>query len=490
MIILIPDFIYSELVGPYGPDVLQKLGKIEDYYSIYNNGARFEVDTGGDYVPAKLPSKQIKKLIRREAQFLFGKSPEIKVICPEEAETKDGRPNESNMQTYLNKAFKSNLWRDKLIKGARDCLIGGRVALKVNVTDDKLSIMFVPADGFVYETALDDVDTLERIVFFYTMQDDTDRSRQRIWVQKYHKEGTRCLLDERITDGYGETIEWDGTKQDYDTGLDRIPAYVILNDGLSGDTEGVSEIRDLMCDDAWYGRLKSGNIDSLRKGMNQITYMSGVDPSCMKSFRCAPGALWDLKGDLAQASDGGAPNVQVGTISNTFSYTDAFADTESTIKQDMHDLVGVPDLNQESTRNVITSGKGLKTLYWPLICRCEEKMNAWGPALEWLAEMLLYAADVNPNLKNVYGAFEADNHVIMIDNQYPLPEDEDEEKQLDLSEVSNKTRSIKSYLTKWGGPNSKGMTPEEADAELQQIAKEQQMMQDSFAAEPSPAGDE
>jgi len=34
------------------------------------------------------------------------------------------------------------------------------------------------------------------------------------------------------------------------------------------------------------------------------------------------------------------------------------------------------------------------------------------------------------------------------------------------------------------------MTPEEADAELQQIAKEQQMIQDSFAAEPSPAGDE
>jgi hypothetical protein len=117
-------------------------------------------------------------------------------------------------------------------------------------------------------------------------------------------------------------------------------------------------------------------------------------------------------------------------------------------------------------------------------------MNAWGPALEWLTELLLYAADVNPGLKNVYGAFEADTHVIMIDNQYPLPEDEDEEKQLDLSEVSNKSRSIKSYLMKWGGPNSKGMTPEDAETEIEQIAKEQQMMQDSFAAEPSPAGDE
>ena len=63
-----------------------------------------------------------------------------------------------------------------------------------------------------------------------------------------------------------------------------------------------------------------------------------------------------------------------------------------------------------------------------------------------------------------------------------MPEDESEEKQLDLSEVANKTRSIRSYLMKWGGPDSKELDADEAEVELEQIVKEQRMMEDSFQA--------
>ena len=148
----------------------------------------------------------------------------------------------------------------------------------------------------------------------------------------------------------------------------------------------------------------------------------------------------------------------------------------------MQDLLGVPDLNLESTRSLITSGKGLKALYWPLICRCEEKMNAWRPALEWLAELLLDAAALFPALRQ-YGEFIPAPYQITIENQYPLPEDENDEKQLDLSEVANRSRSVRSYLMKWGGPDCKGLDADEADAELAQIVKEQRMLEDSFSAE-------
>ena len=139
------------------------------------------------------------------------------------------------------------------------------------------------------------------------------------------------------------------------------------------------------------------------------------------TFIASPGAYWDIQGDPRQASaNSNAATVQVGTISNDFAYASAFQNTLANIKQDMHDLLGVPDLNLESTRSLITSGKGLKALYWPLICRCEEKMNAWKPALEWLVEMLLQAAEVFPELQRVYGGFSPAPHVVTIDPARPL----------------------------------------------------------------------
>lgn len=480
---MIPDFIALELYGPYGPDVLRKLGKIEKYYKIYEDGTKFETDNSGDYIPARLRSHLIKRLIRREAQFQFGKPPEIRVSCPEEKKVDGNRVNESAMQDYLNAALKQNRLPDKLIKGARDCAIGGRVALKANFTQEKCTIAFIPADGFVFQTSMDDIDQLERITFFCTTKDDPDKARQEIWVQKYWMENGRCMVSECFTDGYGKELDWAGTRKNADTGLDRIPAYVILNDGLSGDTDGESEVKELMTDDSWYGRLKSANIDSLRKGMNQIVWMYGADPESGQTFRYAPGALWDIKGDPTQAGvNSNVANVQVGTIENSFSYANAYQNTLSNIKQDMHDLLGVPDLNLESTRSLITSGKGLKALYWPLICRCEEKMNSWRPALEWLAELLLYAVEVFPGLHTTYGDFTPSPHQITVENQYPLPEDESEEKELDLSEVSNKTRSIRSYLMKWGGPDSKGLDADEADTEFIRIVEEQRKLEDSYAA--------
>ena len=62
-----------------------------------------------------------------------------------------------------------------------------------------------------------------------------------------------------------------------------------------------------------------------------------------------------------------------------------------------------------------------------------------------------------------------------MDNQYPLPEDEAEEKQVDLAEVTAQTMSKKAYMVKW-----RGLTDDEALDELKQIALERQLLEDSF----------
>lgn len=472
----LPLFIIRELSGPYGPVETDRINEIHKYYSIYGEGADFETEyeDTDEFTPTNLKSKKIKRLISKQAEFMVGKPPDIKITCPDEEKTDQGKPNESAMQEYIKCVLKKNIWSDKLLKGAKDCFIGGKVALKVNVSADKLSIMFVPADGFVYETEYDDVDILKKVVLFYCINNTEDKNDQKWWRQRYRMENGKCLVTESLHDGYGELIPGSVSKDDADTGLDRIPVYVIVNDGLSGDTCGESDVNTIMDEDSWYNKMRSANLDTVRKTMNQITWIAGASPKAFEKLSTAPGSVWDLQADVAL---GNVPNV--GTIENKFSYKDAYSDTLGIISENMHDSLGIPDLSLEKTQGLMTSGKGLKMLYWPLICRCEAKWAAWKPAFEWMAELLLYAAEKFPALKSVYGDFKNAEHVITIDNQYPLPEDEAEERKLDLQEVGV-ARSIKSYLMEWGGPDHKGMTDDDADSEIQQMIFEKRAFEDSY----------
>lgn len=473
----LPMFIVQELSGPYGPDVTDMVRLIGHWYHVYYGGADFETEnTEGEYEPAKLKSKKIRRLISRQAEFMVGKAPDIKVTCPGEKKTKDVKQNESDMQQFLNTVLKKCLWPDKLMKGAKDCFIGSRILLKVTVQKDKIGIMFVPADGFVYDTDPDDVDKLTKVVLFYCVKDSSEKVEQLWWRQIYWLEKENCYVSEALFDGYGDKIE--GTEKVDKTGLDRIPCYVILNNGLSGCTEGESDVDTIEEEDSWYNKMRSSNLDTLRKTMNQITWISGTRPEAFDKLKFSPGAVWDLPGD--PVLNGTSPNV--GTVENSFSYSGAYGDTLGNISENMHDSLGIPDLSLEKTQGLMTSGKGLKMLYWPLICVCEAKWNAWAPALEWMAELILYAAEVFPSLKNLYGEFKTADHEITIEPQYPLPEDEAEERTLDLQEVGV-SRSIKSYLMEWGGPNHKGLTDEEADAEIEQMIREKRMMEDSFTGE-------
>lgn len=474
----LPLFIVQELSGPYGPDVTDMVRRIGHWYHVYDDGADFDTEQtdNDDFEQTKLKAKKIKRLISQQAEFMMGSAPDILVTCPETDGTADDNENESAMQGYIDKVLKKNLWRDKLLKGAKDCFIGSRILLKVSIHEDKIGIMFVPADGFVYDTDPDDVDILTKVVLFYCVKDSENKIDQLWWRQIYWMENDKCMVSEALFDGYGDMKE--ETKKTEPTGLDRIPCYVIINDGLSGGMEGESEVEILGDEDSWYNKMRSANLDTIRKTMNQITWIAGASPKVFEKLKFSPGTVWDLQGDPVLG--GAVPNV--GTVENSFSYNGAYSDTLGNISENMHESLAIPDLSLEKTQGLMTSGKGLRMLYWPLICRCEAKWNAWKPALEWMAELILYAAEVFPTLKKVYGEFQTEEHVITVEEKYPIPEDEAEERTLDLQEVGV-ARSIKSYLKKWGGPNRKGMTDDEADTEIEQLIKEKRMLEDSFTGD-------
>ena len=60
-------------------------------------------------------------------------------------------------------------------------------------------------------------------------------------------------------------------------------------------------------------------------------------------------------------------------------------------------------------------------------------------------------------------------YVIEIQNNYPIQDDQTEEKEMDLQEVARNTMSKKAYMKKW-----RGLSDAEVEAELEQMALERQ----------------
>ena len=470
------NLITDELAGIYGSRVLANMGKIIGYYDIYENGTDFTAVSDSDYQPAELHYRQIRMLIDKEARFLFAKPPEyfIRPVEPSESTLKAC----SAYQAYINNVIKENGLGGKMVKAAKDCLIGGRIAIFLNFNEGSgIKISLVPALEFVYET--DEFGDMNKIIAFFSLNDETDKSKQRIQRKKYWLETGKCHISSGIYDGGGKLVET--VIEDFDTGFDYIPAAVILNNALLGEENGRSEIEGLADYEEYYNRLSNLDIDSERQGMNPIRYAMDVEPRSTEKLSLAAGAFWDLKSDNVTIENARG---SVGILEPSMNYSSTLSTTLERIRDAMYEQVAVPAVNLKDLQGVVTSGKGLKGIYWDLIVRCDEKMLDWRPALEFMVKCIIDGAKIYPKVAARYitePLKEAD-YIITVDNQYPLPEDEAEEKATDMSEVGAKVRSIKSYMKKW-----QNMTDDEADKEIQQIALERQLLEDCYLPE-MPAG--
>ena len=458
------NLIRMELTGLYGNEVIEEMNKIIKLYDAYEGGGqKWELDTT-DYTPTVKKTNYIKKLIKEEARFLFGKPPIFTVQNGDEVENESA----TKVTEYINNVLEKNLFKDKLIKGARDCFIGKRVAIKLHADTitKTIRVMFIPSLEFVYEPFDDRVDELQKIIFFYQMNDSRIKEEQRIWKQKYEMVDGNCILNEAIYDGNGTLIET--LFVDENLGLSGIPAYVIINDGLSGDLKGESDVTELIDNAIAYNRLTSEDIDSLIKGMNRIIYTIDVDSDASAKFKLKAGSFWDVE-TSPLASD--TKQATLGTIGTDFGYDARIENTLNRIKSDMHEVLNIPMINNSDLQGMLTSGKTMKALYWQLITRCEEKWNAWQPALKWLVEAMLELTEVF----NIEKLPKVENMQILVENQYPLQEDEDNEITLDMQKVNAQVMSRKSFMQKWG------MNPNLADEELKQIQYEKQLLEDSYS---------
>ncbi len=459
------EFVTAELTGLYGSAVLQEMNDILRLYDIYEGRENFIDKTEGkDYTQTEKKTNLIKKLIKEESRFLFGKTPELYVQPKNDTDADKDKAEQINL--YLDKILKDNLFSEKLVKGARDCFIGKRAAIKLYANQDtkEIRIMFLPSLEFIYESDEENPNELKKIIFFYQTNKEVEKDKQRIWKQKYEMVDGRCILNEGIYNGNGILIE--PINVDVDLQLSGIPCYVIINDGLSGDPFGESDVKELLDNQIQYNRLSSEDVDTLRKGMDRIIYGVDIDPEASENFKLKPGAYWDVPTDPTAEGK----QATLGTIPTDFGYGDKIENSLKRIKSDMHEMLNIPMLSNDELKGMMTSGKTMKALYWQLITRCEEKMMAWRPALEWLVRAILEITEVY----NIEKLPQLD-YTVTVENNYPLQEDEDEEKTLDLQQVNAQAMSRKTFIKKW-----QGVTDDVADAEIRQIALEREMLEESY----------
>lgn len=466
----IPYSVISDDVPSYlRTEFYDELGTIVNLYNVYHKGAKVTTEgTNGDYEPSDVRFKKCKILIDKEARFLFSNTPDF-TVNKNSGKTETEKEQNTIINTFVDKVLTSNHMNNKLVRAAKDCFIGKRVACMLNFDSEYgITITFLKSLEFVAQ--YDRFGVLTKIVAFYTIVKSANLMEKRINKKTYemHDDGF-CYSRETIYNGAGTIIE--ETVPEMKTKFTYIPAIVIINDGLTGDIVGESEIEDEEAYEAVFSKLASGDIDAERKTMNPIRYTTDASAESTEKLSSAPGAYWDLHSD----EFGSEPHtVTAGVIESSMGYSGPLKATLDRLDNQMYAQVDVPDITSEKLQGVITSGKTLKALYWGLIVRCNEKMLTWGPALQFVVKAILEGAILYPDSAKKYvpDPIPVVDYDIEVVNNYPLPEDETEEKGNDLSEVSAQTLSRKSYMKKW-----RGLTDDEADEELQQILKESQLLE-------------
>ena len=465
----IPTALISAEIDGSTRDKLNEFTEIKKYYNIYQNGNTFTVEgSNGDYIPANLVFKMASSLIDKEVRFLFAESPDI-VIEPKGDVGKvsdEAKDNLTTLNDMVTSILSENKFESALLKAAKDCFIGKRIAAMVNFNEeDGVTITFIPSTQFLWETKLGNSNILTKFVAFIVIRDSIDSKSKRIFKKKFERKGDVIYLEEILYDGAGKELEVVTKYQKCD--IPFIPAVIITNDGLTGDEDGESEIRLIQDYESWFSKLANADIDAERKSMNPIRYVVDMNPNSTKGLSTSPGALWDLGSD--QNTD--KQKTMVGMLEPNMSYSVPLKTTLDRIKTVGYEQIDVPNITLETMVGSITSGKALKAIYWPLIVRCKEKMKVWGPALQNIVNIIIQGAYTFPNTvkKYINDPLVPVAYEVNVVQNIPLQEDEIEEKSIDLSEVAAGTMSRKAYMKKW-----RGLTDDEVQEELEQMALEKQ----------------
>lgn len=448
-----------------------ELSEIKKAYEVYDKGSKFLAEgSNGDYVPMSVRFRKARNIINQIARFMFSQKIDI-IVNKDNNGTDEEKEANTIVNEFVQKVLNKNSFCSNLLKAAKDCFIGKRICIVVNFdTETGIKINFLNALEFYYEMVDDE---LTKLIAFFVEVESSNMSEKVVRKKTYEmSEDGYCYVEDALYDGSGKLLD---EPEIIKTKLTSIPAWIVLNDGLVNDKRGESDILQLIDEEQAYSKMANGDMDSERKNMNPVKYTIDASSESTENLSSGAGAYWDIQSDENGVEQ---KRATVGQLESAMSYTNALSVTLQRIEDNMYSSMSVPNITSEKLQGMITSGKTIQALYYPLQIRSDEKMQVWIPAIVSMVEMIYEGAIAYPETitKYIVESLPRTNIEVHVEANYAIPEDEFEEKAIDLQEINAQTMSRKSYMKKW-----RGLTDEEADEELRQIALEREMLEDSYS---------
>lgn len=467
------------------PDSLESLTDDCEY------GQVWPIKDNLDYKPTREVRNQIKKLIQKQARFMLGVAPTIgiKPFDKTQADLAEQK------RAIIDKVFDdSNFW-SLTAKAFLDATIGKRVLLAVIATPgEPISFRYFKMPEFTYTVEPHDYQKLKTVEICYqdgiTLGKIDTEQRWHRWKYDMRNGACWCVYD--IVDGLGnptyiEQYEEDEQgnpigepqqimlRQEFNTRFSQIPCRVILNGGLTGDTQGESDVKELLDMAVSYNRTNSDYRDALRFKMFEQPVFIDADSDALANVKIAPNSVIDLKTDptIGDGTGSGSRSAQATTLASTFNFAapaDSYLDR---LKRDMYEIMDQPLPEHLAD---VPSAKALGFLFFDLKARCEFKWKDWDPVIKWVIELIKEGC-VNCNLYPELQAKSVMQTVtnVVITHNYPIPEDEETKKDIAIKEVQANVMSHKTYIRKYGDV-------EDEDGEWEEIMEELDALNNSSNA--------
>lgn len=387
-----------------------------------------------DYVPTQDIRNKIKPLLRKQARFMFGKAPDI-LFKPYNPEDKDKC---EELRQFVDKILQENRFWSDTLKAFLMCTIKKRIILRIEANPGQpIGIFYNGIEDFYYTLDSKNYKKIQSVVL--VVQDpntvnDTIASEQTWYRYTYYMEEDICKFKKETFKGGNIDTPIEITVSN--TGLNKLPAWPIINGGLLGDKFGESDITDLKDPQNQYNRRVSDFADALRFQMFGQTAVIDGTPESVNDAKVAPNSILPIVSLDDKKAD-------VKKVESTFSNSEPVETFLKRAESDMYETISIP--RPEQLVN-IPSAKSMKYMYNDLIARCEEKWQDWEPPIKDMIRLIIESCSKFNCYKDWDHSWDNLEFNIILKHNYPIPEDNEDAKKLAMEEVKSNVRSIRSYI--------------------------------------------